>query len=146
MSEKKKPNVSSGFGSLGGLFQGNSFSKPSSDSKLVYSTDPALNRICQKCKERESACVCEAPEAVAEKLTAVLRVEKGGRNGKTVTVIDQLPKNEAFLKEWTVKLKKKCGSGGTYLLDGKAGVIEIQGDHRELIRKLFLDSGIRTKG
>jgi translation initiation factor 1 len=47
-------------------------------------------------------------------------MEKQGRGGKTVTVIDQLPKNIIFLKNLTTMLKKKCGSGGTYLMDGKA--------------------------
>ena len=57
-----------------------------------------------------------------------------------------LPKNEIFLKELTTLLKKKCGSGGTYLMDGKEGVIEIQGDKRDLIRPILLKEGIKSKG
>src|SRR3954463_7834114 len=104
------------------------------DTRLVYSTDPTLNQKCQKCKELVSECVC-VPEVdpKAYKFVAVLRIEKQGRGGKTVTVIDQLPKNELFLKDLTTKLKKKCGSGGTYSLAGKEGLVEIQGDKRELI-------------
>ena len=78
--------------------------------------------------------------------TAVLRIEKQGRGGKTVTVIDGLPKVSIFLKNLTKKLKNRCGSGGTFLMDGKEGKIEIQGDKRELIRGLLADDGIRTKG
>ena len=66
--------------------------------------------------------------------------------GKTVTVIDRLPKNELFLKELTTKLKKRCGTGGTYLTSGKDGVIEIQGDHRESIRAHLAKEGISSKG
>jgi translation initiation factor 1 len=77
---------------------------------------------------------------------AVLRIEKAGRNGKTVTVIDGLPKVNVFLKEMTKNLKNRCGSGGTYLMDGKEGRIEIQGDKRELIRRLLESEGIRCKG
>jgi translation initiation factor 1 len=77
---------------------------------------------------------------------AVLRIEKQGRGGKTVTVIDRLPKNELFLKNLTTTLKKKCGSGGTYLMDGKDGVIEIQGDKREIIRAALTKEGIQSKG
>ena len=73
-------------------------------------------------------------------------MEKVGRGGKTVTVIDQLPKNELFLKKLTTLLKKKCGSGGTYLMEGKEGVIEIQGDKREMIREALAKEGIKTKG
>lgn len=117
------------------------------DTKLVYSTDPKLNQKCPKCKELQSECTC-APEVDAKsyKFVAVLRIEKSGRAGKTVTVIDQLPKSELFLKDLTTKLKKKCGSGGTYLMDRKEGVIEIQGDKRELIRELLAKEGIKSKG
>ena len=117
------------------------------DTRLVYSTDPALNQKCPKCKELKSECTC-APEVDPKgyKFVAVLRIEKTGRGGKTVTVIDQLPKNELFLKNLTTLLKKKCGSGGTYLMDGKEGVIEIQGDKRELIRPALEKEGIRSKG
>lgn len=117
------------------------------DTKLVYSTDPKLNQKCPKCKELVSECVC-VPEVEVKgyKFVAVLRIEKSGRAGKTVTVIDQLPKNEIFLRELTTRLKKKCGSGGTYLMDRKEGVIEIQGDKRELIRELLAKEGIKSKG
>ena len=120
--------------------------------RLVYSTDPALNIKCSKCKELKSECTCEPqapmPEAGAKgyKFVAVLRIEKQARGGKTVTVIDRLPKNEFFLKDLTTTLKKKCGSGGTFIMSGRDGVIEIQGDKREVIRKLLESKGIASKG
>jgi translation initiation factor 1 len=75
-----------------------------------------------------------------------MRIEKQGRGGKTVTVIDQLPKQELFLKELTSELKKKCGAGGTYSTEGKEGLIEIQGEKREQIRVVLSKKGIRVKG
>lgn len=117
------------------------------DTRLVYSTDPALNQKCPRCKELVSECVCEPEADVSKyKFVAVLRIEKQGRGGKTVTVIDRLPKNELFLKNLCTTLKKKCGSGGTYLMDGKEGVIEIQGDKRDTIRAALAKEGIQTKG
>jgi translation initiation factor 1 len=118
-----------------------------SDARLVYSSDPKLNEKCPKCKELKAACAC-APEVDAKKVkfVPVLRIEKQGRGGKTVTVVDRLPKQELYLKELTSELKKKCGSGGTYLMDGADGVIEIQGDKRELIRAVFAKKGITVKG
>ena len=120
------------------------------DTRLVYSTDPALNRRCAKCKELESECVCPeeltAAQAKESKFVALLRIEKNQRGGKTVTVIDGLPKSELFLKDWTTRLKKKCGAGGTYLMDGRDGVIEIQGDKREQIRAELTKAAIRHKG
>lgn len=119
----------------------------SKEGRLVYSTDPALNRKCDRCKEVVSECTCEPEhDPKTYRFIAVLRIEKQGRGGKTVTVIDRLPKNEIFLKELTTLLKKKCGTGGTYLMDGKEGVIEIQGDKRDLIRTLLQKENIKSKG
>ncbi len=117
------------------------------DRRLVYSSDPKENQKCPKCKELISSCVC-APEVDVKtyKFVAVLRIEKSGRGGKTVTVIDQLPKQELFLKELTTELKKKCGTGGTYSLAGKEGLIEIQGDKRDAIRTHLEKRGIKHKG
>ena len=52
-----------------------------------------------------------------------------GRKGRGVTVVTGLPLSEAELAELGADLKRRCGSGGTV----KAGSIEIQGDHRDLI-------------
>ena len=119
----------------------------SDDKRLVYSTDPLVNQKCPRCKNLVSECVCKPePNAKSYKFVAVLRIEKQGRGGKTVTVIDQLPKQDFFLKELTTALKKRCGSGGTYLMDRKEGAIEIQGDKREIIRALLAERGIKSKG
>ena len=63
-----------------------------------------------------------------------------------MTVIDRFPKNEDYLKNLTATLKKKCGSGGTYSLEGKSGAIEIQGDKRDMLRGLLLKEGLEVKG
>jgi translation initiation factor 1 len=65
-------------------------------------------------------CICEkVQEAKSYNFVAYLRIEKAGLGGKNVTAINDLPKNETFLKDITSELKKKCGSGGTYSMDGK---------------------------
>lgn len=119
----------------------------SDNARLVYSSDPKMNEKCPKCKELKAACSCAPALDVSKvKFTAVLRIEKQGRGGKTVTVIDRLPKQELYLKDLCSDLKKKCGSGGTYRLDGKDGIVEIQGDKRELVRAALAQKGIPTKG
>lgn len=116
------------------------------DARLVYSTDPAQNKKCPKCKELVAACSCEPEEKSTAKFVPVMRIEKQGRGGKTVTVVDRLPKQELYLKQLCTELKKKCGSGGTYSTEGQEGIVEIQGDKREIIRKYFADKKILTKG
>ena len=75
-----------------------------------------------------------------------LRIERAGRRGKTVTIIEKLPKAEAMLDSFARKLKTRCGSGGTYRWNELGGVIEIQGDKRGLIRSLLEADGIKTRG
>ncbi|HWI63775.1 MAG TPA: hypothetical protein VNT75_18215 [Symbiobacteriaceae bacterium] len=110
--------------------------------RLVYSTDPALNQRCPKCKELLASCACKPDQAVPASLTVKLRIEKGGRGGKEVTVLYDLPRNPAFLKDLAGKLKKACGTGGT----AKDDTIELQGDFRERLRQLLPTLGYKVKG
>jgi translation initiation factor 1 len=100
--------------------------------------------VCPKCGWPEKSCRCSSKndQAVPDKITARLRIEKAGRKGKTVTVVENLPRNRAFLKELAGELKRACGSGG------KAGDahIEIQGDHRDTLRELLRSKGWVVKG
>lgn len=110
--------------------------------RLVYSTDPAENQRCPRCGELQAACSCREPEAVKTNLTVKLRIEKGGRGGKSVTVLYDLPRNPAFLKDLAAKLKKACGTGGT----AKETTVELQGDYRERLRQLLPVWGYKVKG
>jgi translation initiation factor 1 len=117
----------------------------SKDTKLVWSDDPKDKaRIEAEAKPK----VVEASQEFikSRNWTAVFRIEKGGRGGKTVTIIDQLPKHEAFLEQLTKELKSRCGSGGKYSMDGKDGLIEIQGDKRDAIKAIFDKKGYKYKG
>lgn len=117
------------------------------NTRLVYSTDPKDNQVCPECKELKPECECKPQEAVtSRKFVVIFRLEKNGRGGKTVTVLDGLPKNEIFLKDLTKEIKGKCGVGGTYLMTGKEGLIEIQGDKRDQIKKLLDTKQIKYKG
>lgn len=44
-------------------------------------------------------------------------------------------------KELTKKLKTKLAAGGTY----KEGKIEIQGDHKQRVKKILLNSGYKEE-
>ena len=78
--------------------------------------------------------------------TAVIQLDSQSRKGKTVTVIDGLPKNNLFLEAVTKELKARCGAGGTYDMKGRDGVVEIQGDQREKIRAYLASEMIVFKG
>lgn len=117
------------------------------DTKIVYTDDPKLSQKCPKCKEFISQCKC-IPEVDPKnvKFVALLRIEKAGRGGKTVTIIERLPSNETYLKELSKTLKNKLGTGGTYKRDGLNGIIELQGDKRQQVKEIFEKMGISCKG
>ncbi len=81
-------------------------------------------------------------ESVPDKIVAKLRIEKSGRAGKTVTVVYDLPRNAAFLKELAQLLKRACGTGGT----AGDGSVELQGDVRERVRTVLANKGFAVKG
>ena len=112
------------------------------NSRTVYST--ADGRICQRCgwPERDCKCSRQFEEAVPSRPVAKLRLEKKGRGGKTVTVVDGLPRNPEFLKDLSRDLKRACGTGGSVFETG----VEIQGDMRERVRDLLLQKGFVVKG
>ena len=77
-----------------------------------------------------------------ERVTARLRIEKAGRRGKTVTVVEGLPRNPEFLKDLAKELKRTCGTGGTVAEDR----VELQGDHRDTLRQTLQGKGWKVKG
>lgn len=76
------------------------------------------------------------------KLRCVLRLEKKGRAGKSVTVVADLPRNDGFLSALAAELKRACGTGGTVA----DGAVEIQGDQRERLRPLLAAKGWTVRG
>ena len=69
-------------------------------------------------------------------------MEKKGRGGKTVTVVDGLPDNATFLKELSLELKRLCGTGGAVA----EGAVELQGDLRDRVREYLTKKGWTVKG
>lgn len=94
---------------------------------LVYSTDSG--RHCPDCSQPVGACVCAQQVIPAGDGIARVRRETKGRGGKTVTTVSGVPLAEAPLRELATALKKRCGCGGAL----KDGIIEIQGEHVELL-------------
>jgi translation initiation factor 1 len=106
-----------------------------SDSRLVYSTGENIPR-----KGKPAVRIAPAPVDPAT-CKATVRLDRKGRGGKTVTVIEglQLPAgdSEKLLK----RLKTKFGTGGAV----KNGALEIQGDHRDGIMAELGNIGYRPK-
>lgn len=100
------------------------------NSRLVYSTD--TGRI------NEPAPVVSRPKG-----DGIVRLQRqtSGRKGKGVCLITGLEMSDADIDRLAAELKKKCGCGGAV----KEGVIEIQGDKRDLLKTLLEAKGLKVK-
>ncbi|ELQ6045665.1 stress response translation initiation inhibitor YciH [Cronobacter malonaticus] len=100
------------------------------NSRLVYSTE--TGRI----DEPKTA-------PTRPKGDGVVRIQRqtSGRKGKGVCLITGIDADDATLTSLAAELKKKCGCGGAV----KDGVIEIQGDKRELIKSLLEAKRMKVK-
>ena len=67
--------------------------------------------------------------------------ETKGRKGKAVTVVTGLTLDAVALKALAKDLKSRCGTGGTI----KDGVIEIQGEHRDLLMEELQKRGYKVR-
>jgi len=87
------------------------------NTRLVYSSESG------RVRESTPAATLGSPS------DGIVRISRtsAGRKGKTVTLITGVPVRETA--ELIRELKRLCGSGGAV----KAGVLEIQGDHRDKI-------------
>lgn len=101
---------------------------PRRDAQVVWSSDGGDRR-----KDRG------APRSAAAETGGRVKVrrEVAGRRGKAVTTVAGVPGNDAALKALAGRLKKRCGVGGS----AKDGVIELQGDHRDVVVEVLRGEG-----
>jgi len=100
------------------------------DSRVVYSTVDGDLR-----KARDA----RLGERRADGERVKVRREVAGRRGKAVTTVSGVPVDDVGLKKLAGELKKRCGVGGFV----KNGVIEIQGDHRDVVVEMLEAEGYR---
>ena len=105
-----------------------------SNHRLVYSTDAGDRRREQPGRKPTHT---TGPTLPNDGIVRVFR-EKGGRGGKTVTVVRGLDGDLAAVAS---DLKRHCGSGGSV----KGDAVEIQGDHREKVVARLQAAGYRAK-
>jgi translation initiation factor 1 len=70
---------------------------------------------------------------------AVVRMERSGRGGKEVTVLEHLTLSAAERGEWLKALKASLGCGGVI----EDGAIVLQGDHRKRLPAILTARGVK---
>ncbi|MBF7142000.1 MULTISPECIES: translation initiation factor Sui1 [Pseudomonas] len=106
---------------------------------LVYSTDSG--RHCPACGQPVGGCTCSSTVLPEGDGIARVRRESKGRGGKTVTTVTGVPLPLEELKVLATNLKRRCGTGGAL----KDGVIEIQGDHVDVLLAELIRLGFKAK-
>ncbi|WP_178791632.1 translation initiation factor [Bacteroidaceae bacterium] len=96
---------------------------------VVYSTNPDFKY--ENTEDEE----IDTPDKKQQKLR--VSIEKKGRGGKTVTLVNGFIGTEDDLKELGKMLKTKCGVGGSV----KDGEIIIQGEFKQRIIDLLKSEG-----
>lgn len=96
-----------------------------------------MSEICSKCGLPRELCICEtiAKEEQRIKVEIVKRTF-----GKLTTLIEGINEKEINLKDLAKKLKSKFACGGTV----KNGVIELQGDHKDQVKKELIKLGFAS--
>lgn len=113
--------------------------KNRSEGGLVFSTEQG--RMCPGCSNPVVECTCKQSARPAGDGVVRVSRETKGRKGKGVTLVTGIPLDEKELKAFAKILKAKCGTGGTV----KDGVIEIQGDQRDVLVPLLQAKGWLVK-
>jgi translation initiation factor 1 len=102
------------------------------NSRLVYST--ATGRVKPPGPEKKAA--LPPGDGIVR-----IRRETKGRKGKGVTTVSGLALGQDELESLATRLKKLCGCGGSV----KQGVIEIQGDQRDIVKAELEKQGWTVK-
>jgi len=69
---------------------------------------------------------------------AVVRLERKGRRGKEVTVVEQLELSLTEKEAWLKDLQRTLGCGGTL----EEGALVLQGDHRPRVEAYLQQRGV----
>ena len=93
-----------------------------------------MSEICSKCGLPIELCFCESIAKESQKIRVYLVNKKFGKN---YTIVEGIDTKAIDLKEAAKNLKSKLACGGTM----KEGKIELQGEHRQAVRKFLIEMG-----
>jgi translation initiation factor 1 len=114
---------------------------PAERSTLVYSTDQKAIPLPDNHQGKKIPDEVDKASTPPAQQRVTVRIDRKGRGGKAVTVIDGLQMPHRRRDEFLKHLKARLGTGGTV----KGAGVEIQGDHRDALMAVLEKMGYRPK-
>jgi translation initiation factor 1 len=102
-------------------------------SRLVYSTEQDVPKT-----KKDDKIAAPAPASAGKLL---VRLDRKGRGGKTVTLIEGLPMQMKEKEQLLKQLKTRLGAGGVM----KDNSLELQGEHCEAVMAILEGMGLKPK-
>lgn len=93
-----------------------------------------MSEICPVCGLVKELCVCETIAKESQKILVYVERKKFNKN---YTIVEGIDAKEIDLKDLAKKLKSELACGGT-IKDGK---IELQGEHKQKVKRILIDYG-----
>ena len=93
-----------------------------------------MGEVCHMCGLVKELCVCET---IAKESQKILIYTERKKFNKYYTIVDGIDDKEIELKDLAKKLKSELACGGTI----KAGKIELQGEHKQKVKKILIEYG-----
>ncbi len=90
--------------------------------------------VCVTCGLPKELCVCES---IAKETQKIIVTAERKKFKKFYTIIEGIDQKEIDLDQLTKTLKAKLACGGTV----KDGRIELQGEHKQRVKKLLIETG-----
>ncbi len=103
-------------------------------SRLVYSTEQAVP------KEKKDKNI-NAPSAPVLSGRLLVKIDRKGRGGESVTLIEGLQTSEKEKEQLLKKLKARLGTGGAI----KDSCLELQGEHCAVVMQVLEGMGLKPK-
>ena len=93
-----------------------------------------MSEVCPMCGLVKELCVCETIAKESQKILVYIERKKFNKN---YTIVEGIDEKEIDLKDLARKLKSELACGGT-IKDGK---IELQGEHKQKVKKILIEYG-----
>ncbi|MDE5603581.1 MAG: translation initiation factor [Helicobacter sp.] len=105
--------------------------------KLETNFEDGIDTICKQCENLQSQCICNASLEVKSRDSYVLSINSQKRKGKDITLCGIFYEEKSTMQKIFKKIKKTLACGGSLKIEENGYLLEFQGKHLEILKKLL---------